>query len=157
MTLLRRFVVLLAFAFWQGGFTFYAAVAAPVTSEVLGSSPERGVLSQKITRYLNLAGAVALVLLAWDTAATRDRAAWRRGLRWLVLLAMALSLAAQLWLQFHFDSCDISDPYGVLRLGDFGEDHWYLWISVFQWECAMLYLLLTIQAWRGDEVGEPEA
>jgi hypothetical protein len=150
MILLRRFVVLLAFAFWQGGFTFYAAVAAPVASEVLGSSPERSLLSQKITRYLNLAGAVALLPLAWDTAAARDRSVWRRSLRWLVLLALALSLAALLWLQLQFDSGIGDDPYGLLRVGELPEDHWYLWISVFQWECAMLYLVLTVQAWRGE-------
>src|SRR6476661_7455162 len=128
MILMRRFVVLLAFAFWQGGFTFYAAVAAPVSSEVLGSSRERSLLSQRITRYLNLAGAIALVSFAWDAAAARDRATWRRWLRWIVLLALAFSLAALLWLQFHIESADVDDPYDILHLGDFPEDRWYLWI-----------------------------
>jgi hypothetical protein len=148
MTLLRRLIVLLVLAFWQGGFAFYAAVAAPVTSEVLGSARERSVISQKITRYLNLVGAVALVPLAWDAASSRDPAAWRRWLRWLAFFAMALSLAMLLWLQFQFDDLQIDDPYGLLYLGDFPQDHWYLWISIFQWECAMLYLVLMVHAWR---------
>ena len=151
MTLIRRFLVLMAFAFWQGGFTFYAAVVAPTASEVLESPRERAMVSQKITRYINLAGAMALIPLAWDVGVSRDRAAWRRWLRWFALLAMALSLAALLWLQFHFDALHIGDPYGLIELGDLPQDHWYLWISIFQWECAMLYLVLTIQAWRCDE------
>ncbi len=158
MTLLRRFVVLMTFAFWQGGFTFYAAVVAPVSTEVLGAASERGLIIQKITRYINLAGAVALVPLAWDAAASRDRAAWRRWLRWLALLGLALSLAALLWLQFHLDALHIDDPYGLLNLGDFPEDHWYLWTSVIQWECAMIYLVLMVQAWREEKnIGEPGA
>jgi hypothetical protein len=155
MTLFRRIVVVLVLAFWQGGFTFYAAVVAPVGSEVLGSAPERGLISQKVTRYLNLAGAIALIPLAWDAAASRDRAAWRRWLRWLALFAMTLSLVALLWLQFQFEALHIDDPYGLINLWDFPEDHWYLWISVFLWECAMLYLVLTVQAWRFDGCAEP--
>jgi hypothetical protein len=159
MTLLRRIVVIVVFAFWQGGFTFYAAVAAPVNSEILGSSPDRALISQKITRFINLAGAIALVPLAWDAAASRDPATWRRWLRWLVLFAMALSLGVLLWLQFHLEAQQIDDPYGLHQLGDFPKDHWYLWVSIFQWECAMLYLVLMVQAWRGDSgdsVAPPE-
>ena len=55
--LLRRLLVLAAFAFWQGGFTFYAAVVVPVGTEVLGSSMEQGSITRRVTVYLNMAGA----------------------------------------------------------------------------------------------------
>ena len=36
-----RFLVLAAFAFWVGGFTFYAAVVVPTGTEVLGGAAEQ--------------------------------------------------------------------------------------------------------------------
>ena len=65
LTLLRRFSVIAALMFWQGGFTFYAAVVVPIGQENLGHE-EQGFITREVTNYLNLAGAAALLLLAWD-------------------------------------------------------------------------------------------
>src|SRR5437588_3457741 len=94
MSLLRRLVVLAALMFWQGGFTFYAAVVVPIGQDVLGSHLEQGFITRRVTVYLNLAGAVALLPLVWDAVATRDPAAWRRWLRLLLWLALAVALVA---------------------------------------------------------------
>ena len=73
MILLRRFLVLVALMFWLGGFTFYAAVVVPVGQEDLGSHLEQGFITRQVTKYLNLSGAIALLLLAWDVVASHDR------------------------------------------------------------------------------------
>ena len=83
MILARRYLVLAALLFWQGGFTFYAVVVVPVGQEVLGSHKEQGFITREVTKYLNWAGAIALVPLAWDLAATRERTVLTRRLRWL--------------------------------------------------------------------------
>src|SRR5437764_15421395 len=97
-TLFRRFLVLAALMFWQGGFTFYAAVVVPVGQHVLGSHAAQGFITREVTRYLNLAGAAALVFLVWDVAAARDPRALRTGLRWLAVAGMLATLAALAWL-----------------------------------------------------------
>lgn len=67
----RRFVVISAIAFWLGGFTFYAGVAIPTGVEVLGTHKAVGFITQGVTRWLNVAGVVALsiflgnLLLGW--------------------------------------------------------------------------------------------
>ena len=71
MISLRRYLVLLALSFWQGGFTFYAAVVVPVGQEVFGHL-RQGFITRQVTVYLNLAGAVALLVLVWDLVAARD-------------------------------------------------------------------------------------
>src|SRR2546428_9021513 len=73
VTFLRRFLVLAALMFWQGGFTFYAAVVVPVGQQVLGSDLEQGFITRQVTQWLNVAGAVALVPLAWDVLAAERR------------------------------------------------------------------------------------
>src|SRR5947209_13989523 len=138
MTLPRRFLVLVALLFWQGGFTFYAAVVVPVGQDVLGSHKTQGFITRRVTNYLNLAGAAALLPLAWDAAAgTNVAGRWRR-VRWLAWLGMALALGLLAWLHGRLDA--LLDPGGlrILSRSAFRAQHrWYLWISTLQWACAV--------------------
>jgi hypothetical protein len=155
-TLLRRLLVLLALMFWQGGFTFYAAVVVPLGQEQLGHR-RQGFITAEVTTYLNLSGAVALALLAWDLAVLRDRSALRRCLLWLSWSGMLVTqgllfrlhpmLADQLVREGHL----LSDP------AFFRPWHRvYLWISTVQWGCGLAYAVLTLWAWRmEDQVPEP--
>src|SRR5437667_11660411 len=101
MTLLRRLAGLFALMFWQGGFTFYASVVVPVGQSVLQSHLEQGFITRQVTNYLNLAGAVCLVCLAWDLAASTEPSTWRRRARWAAWLGMAFALVILVW--FHLD------------------------------------------------------
>src|SRR5438067_11181166 len=100
MRVIWRFLVVAALMFWQGGFTFYSAVVVPLGQDIFGK--RQGFLTREVTDYLNLAGAIALLLLAWDVAAVSDRP-FRRLLRWLCWAVMAVGLAVLLWLQPHLD------------------------------------------------------
>src|SRR5262249_6508904 len=102
MRLLRRFLVIAALMFWQGGFTFYAGVVVPIGTDVLGSPTEQGLIPRRVTWYINLSGAAALALFAIDMAFTRGGRGvrWGRGLAWLV---MAAALGFLFWLHPHLD------------------------------------------------------
>ena len=151
LRVLRRYLALAALFFWQGGFTFYASVVVPVGQQEL-SHLVQGFITRRVTVYLNLAGAVALLPLAWEAVAARDPSRPRRWLRWLLWLGMAATLVALYRLHPLLDQFldleyrDISDrrafrPYHRL----------YLWVSTVQWACAVVYLLLTLLAWRAED------
>jgi hypothetical protein len=154
-TLARRFLVLAALMFWQGGFTFYAAVVVPVGRQVIGT--RQSDVTRSVTAYLNVAGAVALLPLAWDVTRCRDRTPRRQYLRWTTWLGMALTLAALLWLHRLM--------VGQLRLGVSPADpafhnlhRVYLWVSTVQWACGLVYAGTTLLAWRAeDRAGSPAA
>ena len=59
---IRRMLLLVSLMFWQGGFMFYGGVVVPVGARILGSEREQGFITQSVTNYLNLAGAVCLIL-----------------------------------------------------------------------------------------------
>jgi hypothetical protein len=145
VTPFRRFLSLVAFAFWQGGFTFYAAVVVPTGTEVLGSAAAQGFITRHVTVWLNVSGAVAVPILLWDAAATRP---FRRS-RIAAALLLAAGLVALAILHPRLDS--LLDPINerVRNRHDFTPMHrTYLWISTVQWAVAVVYLILTPLAWR---------
>jgi hypothetical protein len=158
MTLFRRFLVLIALMFWQGGFTFYAAVVVPVGQEELGSHLAQGFITRRVTNYLNLAGAIALVPLAWDLAGSADPSTGRRRWRGLCWLGMTAALAVLIWLHPQLDSLLDLDSQTLLDRARFRTAHrWYLWISTVQWALAVAYTGLTVWTWKEESSGAAAA
>jgi hypothetical protein len=149
--LLRRFFVLAALMFWQGGFTFYAAIVVPVGTEVLGSKVEQGRITRQVARSINLSGAVALAVFAWDLAATRSGRRLRWG-RWLSWLGMVVALGVLFVLHDRLDAMFLPDELKILDRPRFIFWHrTYLWVSTVQWGFAVLFALLTLVAWRAED------
>lgn len=147
-TLVRHFLVLAAFVFWQGGFTFYSGVVVPLGQKTLGPA-EQGFLTGQVTNYLNLAGGASLVLLAWDLAASCDPSKARRRGLWLAWTGMALSLAVLLALHLRLDGLLDAESMQVLERRLFRTTHrWYLRVSTFQWVCALTCLAILLWSWR---------
>jgi hypothetical protein len=148
MTLLRRFLVLAVFAYWQGGFTFYAAVVVPTGAEVLGSSAEQARITRLVAASMNLTGAVALAIFAWDSAMTHKL----RRSRVVAVLFAALLLIALMILREHLDQMfHAADAYLDDRRAFRPWHRTYLWISTVQWASCVAYLILSIAAWRGED------
>jgi hypothetical protein len=151
LTLSRRFLVLAALFFWQGGFTFYASVVVPIGQEVFGHL-HQGFVTRRVTVFLNLSGAVALLALTWDLLAARDPAAWRHRLRWLLGLALVLTLVALYRQHALLDALLDPEYLDVADRKAFRPLHrLYLWTSTLQWACGLAYLLLTLASWRAED------
>jgi hypothetical protein len=151
-TLLRRFLALAALFFWQGGFTFYASVVVPVGQDVLHGHLEQGFVTRRVTVFLNLSGLVALPVLTWELWAAPDPASWRRRLRWLLWLALGLTLVALYLLHARLDALLDPDDLDISDRKTFGPLHrLYLWTSTLQWACGIGYLLLTLASWRAED------
>ncbi|MFL5242929.1 MAG: hypothetical protein ACJ8FY_12540 [Gemmataceae bacterium] len=159
MVVLRRFIVLMALLFWQGGFLFYSSVVVPIGQEVLASHKDQGFITQRVTDYLNLSGAVALALLLWDLALARDPARWRLWVRGLTWLAMGIALIWLAWWHVQLDALLEPDYKEVINRRLFTIGHrWYLWISTVQWGCGLIFLWTTLWSWRcADRVGSAMA
>ncbi len=148
MTVLRRFLVVVALMFWQGGFTFYAAVVVPVGQDVLGRS-EQARVTQRVTHFLNLSGACALAVLAWEEAVSADPAKLRRRLRWSCWIIAASMLVGLAWLHVRLDAylADTEGPKRAFRALHRG----YLWMSTVQWAAMVTYTVAMLSGWRGSD------
>jgi hypothetical protein len=148
-TLLRRFLVLAALMFWQGGFTFYAAVVVPIGTEELGSARSQGFITRRVAQAINLAGVIAMPILAWDAAAGEDPNRRRRLLRALSVVGMIAGMAILLWLFPRMDELLDADTHAILQRKTFRRFHRvYLWVSSIQWGLGVIYTILTVVAWR---------
>jgi hypothetical protein len=151
MTVGRRLLVLAVLTFWQGGFTFYATVVVPVGREVLGAHGAQAVITRQVTNSLNLAGALALVPLAWDTLAALGVSKRRVALRWGCWLVMALTLALLAGLHLHLDTLMDQDTASADRPAFYAAHRWYLLVSTVQWACAVTYMVLAVLDWRAED------
>jgi hypothetical protein len=151
MVLLRRTLVLAALMFWQGGFTFYAAVVVPIGQQLLHPPLSQGVITRRVTNYLNLAGAIALLPLLWDTAASGERSTWRRRLRSLTWAGLAATLGLLAWLHVRMDTLldDFSQPVDAAAFRTLHRV--YLWVQTGQWVLALVYTVLALMAWRVED------
>jgi hypothetical protein len=141
---LRRFLALQALLVWQGGFLFYASVVVPVGTDVLGSSAAQGVVTQRVTTWLNRIGVVALAVLAWDVSATPSfrRTRWATWGGTAALLAVLFFLHAVL--DANFDPAHRSSPDPAAFRLVHGA---YLWVSTAQWLVGLAFGWWTVKAW----------
>ena len=92
LTRLRRLVLLVTAAVWQGGFVFYAGVVVPAGTELHGHFGQ-GLVTQRVTNALNVLGLLCHAAYLWELAAVREQRKWKWVL-WAVSLAMLSGLVA---------------------------------------------------------------
>jgi len=157
MIVLRRFIVLVLLMFWLGGSTFYASVAVPIGKDVLGSHMRQAMITRHVTWYINLSGVAAMAIFAWDQLAT-DPSRARRRARWLTWAGMTATLATLFVLHQQLDAM-IDPASGTLENPTVfrGGHRLYLYVMTAQLLCGIVWMVTTLQAWRGaDGVGSEE-
>jgi hypothetical protein len=148
MKILRRFLLIVALMFWQGGFMFYGAVVVPIV-RVKIAGKERSEITRDVTQWMNLAGTVAVLVMFSDVWAGGPTA---RRWRWLTWLGMVLPLPILVLLHGEM-SRQMMDPTfiqtGVMRFLSWHRA--YLLCNTFQWLAGMAFVLLSLRAWRAED------
>lgn len=155
-TLGRRLLLLWALLFWQGGFMFYGGVVVPIGSRLLGSDLEQGLITQVVTNALNLAGAVALALWAWDLVAEPGGTRTVRRLRGLLWGVLVLTLGLLVWTHLLLDRLLVPEELRILDRRRFALLHSvYITASTVQWAAAIPLSALTLHVWTAGAAATP--
>ena len=156
MTTLRRMLVLQLLLVWQGGFLFYTAAVVPAGTEVLGSAAAQGVITTRVTDWLNALGVVGLLAMAWDMNYTGDPSPRRVAARWWL---WGVALVCQFLLLFlHQVLVTLMDPARtrvLIRPPFYPVHRAYLWASTVLWAACLLWAWLTLAAWRAADRRDP--
>lgn len=142
----RRFLFVSGVAFWLGGFTFYGSVVIPTGIKVLHGHVMQGFITQQVTEWLNVSGAVALPILLWNMLAIWSvRGRWAR---WTLVATWAVMAAVQVELFLLHPALDrLLDPQAreVLDYDRFDMLHrMYLTSSTIQWAAGMLHVWCSV-------------
>jgi hypothetical protein len=147
-----RTLTLFAFAVWQGGFFFYAAVVVPTATRVLESASLQGSISQPVTHWLNLLGVAALVVFAIDHGRTPTLKTWR----WTLWRVMAVCQIALFFLHPVLDANFRPDDLTYVDKPRFKFWHGiYLWVHAGQWLAGLAWLGASVKAWQTADATSP--
>ncbi len=149
MTLIRRFLVIQLLMLWQGGFLFYAAFVVPIGTDVLGGSFEQGRITGFVAATMNVIGAMAVLVFAWELLLAPAPRPRQRFWLWASWAALAAGLVALFLLRPRMlELVDFEAPQR-LDHGRFRFLHRaYLWISAVQWFAALIFAFVLLRSWR---------
>lgn len=153
MCLGLRYLWIIFFAIWQGGFMFYGAIVVPVGTMVLGSESLQGFVTQSVTNYLNIIGFLSLIIWLGELILQRDTLKIRRNIRWAILILLIVMIGLLSWLHIRLDQLLDAETYVISNSDLFIRLHsWYLIISTIQWAFSLVLVGLTIWAWRDAQL-----
>jgi hypothetical protein len=150
LEIVRRYLVVLAVSFWLGGFTFYSVVVIHTAHRVLDSMLETGLITQRVSGWLNLIGVGALVILLWDVFALwRIKAKW---MRWVLVSLWVVMAGVQVWLFLLHPNLDRQidlETRDLVNRMQFRSVHtFYVTLSTVQWAAGLVYVFCALCAWR---------
>ena len=141
--LVVRWLLILAFAVWFGGFTFYGAVVLTVLHDQLDQLAA-GSITRDVTSYLNLIGLVAIGFVWFDVALEVPR--WRS--RWGIVTIGLLVVISIIQAGLFWGHAYLGDWLDERGLRGFYRIHTiYLHTSTFQWAACILLMLTMVRNW----------
>jgi hypothetical protein len=141
---LWRFVVALSLAGWWGALTFYGAVVVAEGTAQLGSQTQ-GLVTQQVTKTLNLLGAGLAVLVFCELC---RRGGWWNWLLWgSFAICQAMLFGVHVWLS---ELLLAGTAGGTDRAHFYDVHRVYLLTTALQWGCGPCLLLSLMRAWRRD-------
>lgn len=150
LLLVRRILVVAAYAFWIGGLTFYGAVVIPISTRVVGGHTLQGLVTQQVTRAVNLLAVPALAVLLWNLLA--EFGPLSRFRRAALLATWCLMLGTQVALvSMHAKLGAMVDQEArlVLERPRFDVLHErYIKLTAAQHVTSVAHLALVLLAWR---------
>jgi len=141
-----RFILVVALASWWGALTFYGMVVVPAGTEQLGSQTQ-GLVTQQVTRTLNLVGVAVIGLLFFDHLRSGTRTKW--ALWGTFVICQIVLFFVHIWLSGLLapasgSSVDWSWFYDVHRI--------YLVTTAVQWGAGLwlLWCVIAQRPFNGD-------
>lgn len=144
--------LLILWAAWWGGLTFYALAVVPIGTEVIGSVSQ-GFITQRVTQWHNgLTGVITLALFF---------EAYRRRNRSLNVVASSLLLVTIALIAWHARLTGMMNFRDeTVPSGFYAEHAVYLWITAAEWGLGIAipaWLLPIVNEERPNEAGADQA
>ena len=136
MKTLWSMLLILAFATWWGGITFYSLAVVPVGTEQIGAT-EQGFITEQVTSRHNLLLVGMTCLLFIES--------WRQRNRWLWVLVAALVLVGAALCYQHTQLTNLMDfPTRTVANSFYSQHAIYLWLTTVEWAIGIALAFVMI-------------
>lgn len=149
MIVTSRILLLIAFSVFWGGITFYTGIVVRVSHDVLTDSMVGGLITQRVTQWLQIAGGVTAVFMLWNAAlVTRDSRKYGFTLTACSMI-LVCSLVGLVIVHSHLDAVIDVDAVEISNRDAFTIGHRrYNQLTTIEWISSLAYLMITVAAWR---------
>ncbi len=154
MICFSRILLLLVFAVYWGGLTFYTGVVVRISHDVLNDPMDGGLITQRVTVVLQMLGLVVALLMILNGLIV-VRKARRYGFA-LFICAAVLSCSLAGLYSVHQDLDSVIDvAEGVITdREEFTIGHRrYNQLTTVQWLACLTYLPIAVFTWRSIDAG----
>lgn len=139
-----KFITIIVFALWWGGFTFYAAWVIPTAHNVLGDKVVTGMITQQVSHILN--GLNALFILSTLPPIFKKKILILIKYEVIILSIGTICLIGLLILHPFLDSFIKTDMQSLTDKTIFYNYHRaYLIISTANWICGLVWLYFYLK------------
>ena len=144
-----RILLVLLYAIYWGGLTFYTGFVVRIIHSVLNDPMEGGLITQRVTITLQVLGFLTVLVMIWNNVVIVRQS--RKLGTTLIALTVVLTCALVGLLVTHSQLDAVIDRDAILItdrvLFDAGHRR-YNQLTTVQWVVALMYLPVTLIAWR---------
>ncbi|MEO1615986.1 MAG: hypothetical protein AAFV88_09070 [Planctomycetota bacterium] len=160
MTAIFRSVFLLVYALFWGGLTLYTGIVVRISHDLLGDPIDGGLITQRVTVFLQYLCAMTVVLMVCNTAIVFRKLPQLGRLLLGCTTVLAAALIGLFVVHGHLDAVIDVAAYEITDRDAFTTGHRrYNQLTTVQWLATLAYLPLTIIAWKridASKVSEDE-
>ncbi len=144
-----RTLLLLVFALYWGGLTFYTGFVVRISHDVLDDPMDGGLITQRVTAVLQILGAVTVVLMACNgVVVARQSRKFGYALAGCTAI-LGCSLIGLFVVHGHLDAVIDVSASDIIDRDAFDMGHRrYNQLTTIQWLACLAYLPTTVFAWR---------
>lgn len=149
MIVTSRILLLIAFSLFWGGLTFYAGIVVRISHDVLSDPMVGGLITQRVTQWLQIAGGVTAVFMLWN-AVLVGRVSRKYGFMLTACsLILVCSLVGLVLVHSQLDAVIDVDAVEITNRDAFTIGHRrYNQLTTIEWISSLTYLIITVAAWR---------
>jgi len=144
-----RILLLLVYALYWGGLTFYTGIVLRISHDVLNDPMVGGMITQRVTGVLQILGVVAVVLMLCNCVVVVRRSPSHGYALIACTVILGCSLVGLFVVHGHLDAIIDVETYEITDRVAFDASHQrYNQLTTIQWLASLAYLPITVFAWR---------
>lgn len=144
-----RLLLLLTFALFWGGLTFYTAFVVRISHDVLGDPMVGGLITQRVTEWLQILGGITVALMLWNAGRIAQISrGWGAALA-VCTIVLGCAILGLVIVHGHLDAVIDVNGVEITDRDAFAAGHRrYNQLTTVEWLVSLAYLAITLSAWR---------